>query len=367
MRLDEFFDSHPFDAVEFYRTKSDSLYEALKRATLAENTPSLTHKRKKKKKKKKKLNSASPDQATDHKFGSDPFFGFCPIHRCDFRFSEERSHDLSELQMLKRFLPDPIIKIITGYADFYELDLSPVRQKPLVDSNFGDLQTDHYSIKTRNLHRFLGVLIKVFYENHKIYENYSYSPTAPLLIRSLLDPKTGEISPQAFSDYFVGRLGHNMCLSINFGSDFITCSEERFCSCNVCTLDDLQILFSDVFGKRVLVSDGTFSLRLPSAMDRAYVSPFDRSFLPWNDRNTIYADQPYGAIKFKLPIHFDSSIYWIDLGPKILSKHPKVQSINVLSIGINYLSFEYDNNGFTKEFRIPSTIYFSLEDFSSEN
>jgi hypothetical protein len=368
MRLDEFLKVHPFDAIEFYRTKSDSLYEAFKKATLTENLPPLVQKKKKKKKKKKKPSTSSDQKDVDQESGADPFFGFCPVHQCNFSFSEKRSHDLSELSVLKRFLPDPVIKIVTGYADFHELDLNPVFEKASVDC-LGNLQTDFNSIRTRNLHRFLSTLIKVFaYENHTTYENRIGSLGTSLQLRSLLNPKTGEVSPQAFSDYFVGRLGRNKCLSINFGSKFITCSEERFCSCNVCDLSDLQILFSDVFGREALEYGGNNSLKLPYGPDTGLSDPLGRSFSSIYRRmvgTRIYGNQPFGPFKLKIPIHFESMIYWLDFGSKIESKHPNVSSIRILAIGSDYISYEYDNE-YTCEANVRSTIHYLPKEIFGE-
>jgi hypothetical protein len=364
--LDEFLNLHPFDAVEFYRTKSDSLYEAFKKATLTDKFPFLVQKKKRKKKKKKKKSSILPDQDSDQDSGKDPFFGFCPVHQCNFSLSEKRSYDLSELFCLKRFLPDPIIKIVTGYADFYRLDLSPVCMKSFVSSKIVGPRTDLNSIKTRNLNRFLGTLVNVlFYEKHIDYGNRNMVRKAPLQLQSLMNLKTGEISPQAFADYFVGRLGHNKCMSINFGSNFITCSEERFCSCNVCSLEDLQTLFSDVFGRKALVYEEKSSLKLPFAAE-SDLDPLDRNpFYQGYINIRINVDRLPGPFIFKVPILFESLVYWLDLGTKICFKHPNVQSILILAIGEGYLFFEYDD-GYTGEQNVPSTIYYSPTDFLGE-
>jgi hypothetical protein len=356
MRLDEFLKLHPFDAIEFNRTKSDSLYEAFKKATATEIcASSSTQKKKKKKKKKKKTILTTPlDQTIDQKSEPDPFFGFCPIHQCDFSFSEKRSHELSELFVLESLFPRPIIKIVTGYADFHELDLNPVRFESSMSAKIGCLH-DEYSIVTRNLNRFLGTLVKVF-------RNQEHS--APLHIQSLLDQKTGEISPQAFSDYFVGRLGYNKCMSINFGSDLITCSEERFCSCDVCSLDDLQNLFSDIFGRKYLVySELNNSLKLPP-------------IYPYSDANSMYrglvetrivVNSPFGrSSRLKVPISFESGIFWLDLGSKILSQYPSVRSVNIITIGMHHIYFSYDEiNRAGRE--VLGTIYYSpAETFGCE-
>jgi hypothetical protein len=245
--------------------------------------------------------------------------------------------------------------------------LSPAFENTFVDY-FGNPQTDFNTIRTRNLNRFLGTLVKVFsYEKHRTYESRTETYEIPLTLRSLLNLKTGEFSPQAFSDYFVGRLGHNMCMSINFGSDYITCSEERFCSCNVCDLSDLQKLFSDVFGREVLVYGENNSLKLPHTTNSDLSDPFGRGFSYYRRMfgTRIYVDRPFGPFKLKIPILFESLVYWLDLGPKIESKHPYVQSVKILTIGSDYVSFVYDNE-YTSEANVPSIILYSPTELLGE-